>query len=61
MLTTLATIHHGQYVLADTNLKLQKFFSLAFGNIFEAGLLMDPEFVMACRQNTAKPRSVQRL
>ena len=55
MLTTLATEHHGQYVLADTNLKLQKFFALAFGNIFEAGLLMDPEFVLAQDQATAAP------
>ena len=55
MLTALATLHHGQYVLADTNLKLQKFFALAFGNIFEAGLLMDPEFVLANGQTTAAP------
>jgi hypothetical protein len=55
MLTTLATIHRGQYVLADTNLKLQKFFALAFGNIFEAGTLMDPEFVLAAGQTTAAP------
>jgi hypothetical protein len=53
VLTALATQHHGQYVLADTNLKLQKFFSLAFGNIFEAGLVMDPEFVLAKGQTTA--------
>jgi hypothetical protein len=55
MLTALATLHHGQYVLADTNLKLQKFFALAFGNIFEAGLLMDPESVLAKGQNAAAP------
>jgi hypothetical protein len=55
MLTALATIHHGQYVLADTNLKLQKFFALAFGNIFEAGLLMDPEFVLPKGQPAAAP------
>jgi hypothetical protein len=55
MLTALATIHKGQYVLADTNLKLQKFFALAFGNIFEAGLLMDPEFVLPRGQQAAAP------
>jgi V8-like Glu-specific endopeptidase len=55
MLTALATVHQGQYVLADTNLKLQKFFALAFGNIFEAGLLMDPEFVLPKGQATAVP------
>jgi hypothetical protein len=61
LLTALATNHkgasgqQGQYVLADTNLKLQKFFALAFGNIFEAGLLMDPEFVLPGGQQTAAP------
>lgn len=55
MLTALATLHRGQYVQADTNLKLQKFFSLAFGNIFEAGLLMDPEFVLPGGQPSAAP------
>jgi Trypsin-like peptidase domain/von Willebrand factor type A domain len=55
MLTSLATVHFGQYVLADTNLKLQKFFALAFGNIFEAGLLMDPEFVLPQGQQAAAP------
>src|SRR5206468_4111837 len=55
MLTALATIHRGQYVLADTNLKLQKFFALAFGNIFEAGLVMDPEFVLPQGQQSAAP------
>ncbi len=55
MLTQLATVHHGQYVLADTNLQLQKFFALAFGNIFASGLLMDPEFVLAVGQLAAPP------
>jgi von Willebrand factor type A domain/Trypsin-like peptidase domain len=55
MLTALAASHRGQYVLADTNLKLQKFFSLAFGNIFEAGILLDPEFVLPQGQQAAVP------
>jgi Trypsin-like peptidase domain/von Willebrand factor type A domain len=55
MLTSLANVHGGQYVLADTNLKLQKFFALAFGNIFEAGMLMDPEFVLPQGQAAAAP------
>jgi hypothetical protein len=60
-LTAVATNHkgpnteQGQYVLADTNLKLQKFFALAFGNIFEAGLVMDPEFVLPAGQTAAAP------
>ena len=61
LLTAMAANHlspsgqHGQYVLADSNLKLQKFFSLAFGNIFEAGLLMDPEFTLPAGQQAAAP------
>jgi hypothetical protein len=55
MLTLLAEVHNGQYVLADTNLKLLKFFSLAFGSIFEAGLAMDPEFVLPAGQQAAAP------
>ncbi|MEO6049435.1 MAG: trypsin-like peptidase domain-containing protein [Candidatus Kapaibacterium sp.] len=55
MLTAVAMNHNGQYVMADTNLKLQKFFALAFGNIFEAGLLMDPEFVLPAGVPTAPP------
>jgi len=55
MLATLAMQHRGHYVLADTNLKLQKFFSFAFGNIFEAGLLLDPEFVLPQGQTAAAP------
>jgi hypothetical protein len=60
-LTALVTNHRGlnneqgQYVLADTDLKLMKFFALAFGQIFEAGLLMDPEFVLPAGQQAAAP------
>src|ERR1041385_4061405 len=59
-LTALATNHlgmnneHGQYVLADTDLKLKKFFALAFGNIFET-VLLDPEFVLTAGQDEAPP------
>jgi len=61
LLTAIATNHkgfggqQGQYVLADTSLKLQKFFALAFGTIFESGLLMDPEFVFPARLQTMPP------
>jgi Trypsin-like peptidase domain/von Willebrand factor type A domain len=55
MLTSLADVHRGQYVLADTNLQLLKFFALAFGNIFESGLLMDPEFDLPAGQAAAPP------
>jgi hypothetical protein len=44
LLTAVAMAHNGTYVRADTSLQLEKYFAQAFGNIFEAGLLMDPEF-----------------
>lgn len=43
LLTALATGHGGTYMRAGGGLALEKFFSSAFGNIFEAGVLMDPE------------------
>ncbi len=54
LLNTLATSHNGRYAQGDTSLQLEKFFSQAFGNIFEAGLLMDPEYDLAAGQD-AKP------
>lgn len=50
LLTTLATAHGGQYMRAGGGLALEKFFSNAFGNIFEAGLLIDPEFDLPADQ-----------
>ena len=55
LLTDLAATHSGIYVRADTNLQLEKFFAQAFGNIFESGLLTDPEFFLPKDQRTAKP------
>jgi V8-like Glu-specific endopeptidase len=43
LLTALTTAHNGVYTRAESGLALEKFFSTAFGNIFEAGILMDPE------------------
>ena len=54
LLNSLATAHSGRYAQGDTSLQLEKFFAQAFGNIFEAGLLMDPEFDLPAEQN-AKP------
>lgn len=51
LLSALATDHGGQYMRAGGGLALQKFFSSAFGNIFETGVLFDPEFDLAA--NTA--------
>lgn len=55
LLNQLAQSHNGMYTRAGSGLELKKFFALAFGNIFEAGALSDPEFVLAAGQNEAKP------
>jgi len=44
LLSALAESHNGLYTRAGDGLALKKYFALAFGNIFEAGALMDPEF-----------------
>jgi hypothetical protein len=44
LLSALAAAHGGLYTRASSGLGLLKFFSNAFGNIFEAGTLLDPEF-----------------
>jgi hypothetical protein len=65
-LTALATNHlglhneHGQYVLADTDLKLKKFFALAFGNIFET-VLLDPRIHSRRGTGPGTAAAVQRL
>ncbi|HEX2076368.1 MAG TPA: trypsin-like peptidase domain-containing protein [Longimicrobium sp.] len=43
LLSALAAAHDGLYVRAGNGLALEKYFSQAFGNIFQAGILMDPE------------------
>ncbi len=55
LLTQLAEAHNGMYTRAGSGLALKKFFALAFGNIFEAGALMDPEYDLAADQRTAPP------
>jgi hypothetical protein len=46
LLTDLANAHDGLYHRAGDPLALRKFFALAFGTIFEAGALMDPDYVL---------------
>ncbi len=46
LLTDLTQHHNGLFTRAETGLSLEKFFSHAFGNIFEEGILLDPEFVL---------------
>jgi len=55
LLTQLAQTHNGLYMRAGDGLALKKFFALAFGNIFEAGALNDPEFVLRAGQSQAAP------
>ncbi len=55
LLSALAAAHDGRYVRADSRLRLEKFFAQAFGNIFQAGLLMDPEAVLPADQQAAEP------
>jgi hypothetical protein len=45
-LTTLARTHGGIYTRAGEGLQLKKFFVLAFGNIFQTAVSMDPLLVM---------------
>jgi hypothetical protein len=54
-LTDLAQTHNGFYKRAGSGLDLRKFFALAFGEIFEAGALVDPEFRLSARQKESKP------
>lgn len=51
LLDRLAQQHGGLYTRAGTGLQLKKFFVLAFGNIFEAGTLSDPEYDLPASQN----------
>ena len=51
LLSTLAAGHSGLYTRASSGLALLKFFSQAFGNIFEAGVLLDPEFDLPANQS----------
>ena len=55
LLTSLATSHGGLYFRAGGGLALEKFFSAAFGNIFETGILFDPEFDLPANQPAGTP------
>jgi hypothetical protein len=47
LLTRVARAHDGLYTRARHGLELKKFFGLCFGDIFESGMLADPEHVLA--------------
>jgi hypothetical protein len=54
-LTDLGQTHNGFYKRAGSGLDLRKFFALAFGEIFEAGALVDPEYRLSAREKESKP------
>jgi hypothetical protein len=58
LLSRVAREHGGQFTRAVDGLGLRKFFGLAFGNIFEAGALGDPEFVLPAGQAESAPHKV---
>jgi hypothetical protein len=51
ILSALSSSHGGLFTRASGGLALLKFFSLAFGNIFEAGVLLDPEFPLPANES----------
>jgi hypothetical protein len=51
ILSALSLAHNGLFTRASSGLGLLKFFSQAFGNIFEAGVLLDPEFPLPANQS----------
>ena len=55
LLTQLSETHDGLYVRAGDGLDLKKYFALAFGNIFAAGTLLDPESQLPAADSTGKP------
>lgn len=59
VLTDLARRHGGLYTRAGTGLDLNKYFVLAFGNIFESGISTDPDREVPAGQAQAQPIAVQ--
>jgi hypothetical protein len=52
-MTALARRHNGIFNRANDGLNLKKFFSLCFGNIFEAGTLVDPDRILRADEKTS--------
>jgi von Willebrand factor type A domain/Trypsin-like peptidase domain len=55
LLTELSETHNGIYMRAGDGLDLKKFFSLAFGNIFASGALLDPPGRLKTGDKESKP------
>ena len=58
-MTRLARDHRGIFLRANSGLALRKYFGLCFGNIFQAGLLKDPEFVLPAGQSIDQPMTFE--
>ncbi len=57
LLSRVARQHGGQFTRAIDGLSLRKFFGMSFGNIFEAGALTDPEFILKAGQVESAPHT----
>jgi len=55
LLTQLSEAHNGLYMRAGDGLDLKKYFSLAFGNIFASGALLDPAGQLKAGEKESKP------
>ncbi|KAM5349893.1 hypothetical protein ACJ41O_006398 [Fusarium nematophilum] len=55
ILDELSTDHCGMFTRATTGVSLQKFFAVAFGNIFEGGVLQDPEYDLPSNRDRSEP------
>lgn len=55
LLTQLSETHNGLYMRAGDGLDLKKYFALAFGNIFAAGTLLDPQGSLKAGDKESKP------
>ena len=55
LLDRVARDHNGHFTRATDGLALRKFFGLSFGNIFESGALLDPDFVLAAGKDVSEP------
>src|SRR6185503_16311794 len=55
LLSRLAQDHRSVYTRAGEGLSLKKFFVLAFGNIFQTGISLDPIYTLAAGASHADP------
>lgn len=55
LLSRIAYQHGGDFTRAVDGLALRKFFGHCFGNIFEAGALIDPDFVLRASDTESAP------